>query len=256
MAAAIDISNLTKTYRPAKGKQCPAQILTEFTLAVEKGQFVVLYGPNGCGKTTLIHIAAGVEKYDSGNALILGKKPEEVDIGIVFQNYSATLFPWLNLIDNISFPLTGSGVNRKKAVRELLEDLQFQQIQDLLESHPYKLSGGQQQMVAIGRALIARPPVVFFDEAFSALDGEHKDKALKGVQRFCQCGGTTCLFAIHDVDEAILLADRLLILDSNPLRIKEDLAVEFDRPRNLELLRREEFSKVRNRVLQTTQGRA
>jgi NitT/TauT family transport system ATP-binding protein len=122
----IDIKKLSKSYRDGASNRATVKVLEDFSLQVEGGKFTVLHGPNGCGKSTLIHILAGVEKYDSGTVSVLGKNPEEANIGIVFQHYSATLFPWLNVTNNICFTLkedTISRNGRKKKVESLAESL-------------------------------------------------------------------------------------------------------------------------------------
>jgi len=253
MLAAICINNLSKIYKDRSNSRNIVKVLQNFSLEIDYGSFTVLHGPNGCGKSTLIHILAGVEKYDSGMVSVLDKNPVEANIGIIFQNYSATLFPWLNVVDNICFGLRDKNISKKNKrvlAKSFIEYIGFTDISNSLFAYPYQLSGGQQQMVAIARALSAESPVIFFDEAFSALDARHKDNALIQVQQFCKDRKITCLFAIHDLDDAILMADNLLILRSNPMQIKCNISVEFKRPRTLQLFKKTEFFDLRKKVLE------
>jgi len=252
----IDIKSLYKSYRDSTTDRSSIKVLEDFNLQVGRGKFTVLHGPNGCGKSTLIHILAGVEKYDSGTVSVLGKNPEKANIGIVFQNYSATLFPWLNVSDNICFALKDKNISKRdkiKRVKDFVESIKFTEILDFLDAYPYQLSGGQQQMVAIARALFAEPPVLFFDEAFSALDAQHKENALLQVQQFCKEREITCISAIHDLDEAILIADNLLILSSDPMQIIENIMIKFDRPRKIQLLKSIDFFNLKKQALEIIQ---
>jgi NitT/TauT family transport system ATP-binding protein len=158
--------------------------------------------------------------------------------------------------NNICFTLKEENISqksRKQKIKSFAESLGFTEILNFLDAYPYQLSGGQQQMVAIARALFTEPSVLFLDEAFSALDAKHRDNTLLQVQQFCKKRDITCLFAIHDLDEAILMADNLLILSSNPMQIKRNIAVKFASPRTAELFKSDKFFELRKLVLGITE---
>ena len=168
--AQVTIQNINKTFSLSSPNEDDNKVLKELSLHVKDGEFVSFFGPNGCGKTTLLNCLAGIISPDSGNITIDGKNPEEARIGYIFQDYRETLLPWAKTIDNIAYPLYLQGVSKRKryeTVHQLLKKLDITLQTDVW---PTRLSGGQQQLVAIARALICQPDVMLFDEPFSALD--------------------------------------------------------------------------------------
>jgi len=254
---AIRAVRLTKTYSELDSARPTVSVMQDFLLEVKESSFTVLHGPNGCGKSTLIHILAGVEGYDCGEVEVLGESPDKANIGIVFQNYASTLFPWLNVLENIIFPVHSLHMSKRVArekAKLLLQEIGFSEILTRLGAYPYELSGGQQQLVAIARALITEPPVLLLDEPFSALDARHRDDAMLNVQRFCKDKGITCLFAIHDLDDAIVMADSLVILGPAPMRVKGIVNVHFTWPRTRMVLLKADFFELRRNVLEIAYG--
>ena len=224
-------------------------VLEELSFNVNKGEFASIFGPNGCGKTTLLNIISGLIPSDSGKILIGGNLPEKVKIGYVFQNYADSLFPWLKAIDNIALPLKLIGVDsdtRKEKVINLIKKLKL----DLpIEEYPYRLSGGQQQMVALARALISEPDLLLLDEPFSSLDYHTRITMQAKIQEIHQLLGVTILFVSHDLEEALYLADHIIFLSKKPAKVVAILENPLPKPRTLRILTRKEFSKLKNEAI-------
>lgn len=220
-----------------------------FDLDLPRGKFTTIFGPNGCGKSTLINMMSGIVPFDRGQIEIGGRDFRAARIGYVFQNYRDSLFPWLNALENIEYPLKVRGVpvaKQRERVDALLE--KFEITLDL-RRRTYELSGGQQQLVAILRALVADPEVLFLDEPFSALDYEMtlyiRDK-LQTV--FLETGLTTVLVS-HDLEEAVYLADRILLLSRRPTRVVEFIEFDTARPRTTEIMSDPHFISVKGHAL-------
>lgn len=202
-----------------------------FDIDLPKGRVISVFGPNGCGKSTFINMVAGLLPIDAGQILFEGKTIAETRIGYVFQNYREALFPWQRAIDNVHYPLRLQGVPRAERDRRIeslvaVFDLKFD-----LHRYPYELSGGQQQTVSIMRSLVIDPEVLFLDEPFSALDYEMTLIMRDQLQRVLAARGTTTVLVSHDLEEAIYLADKVLMLTRRPTRIAAYLDVGLPRPR-------------------------
>lgn len=209
-----------------------APLYQDFDLDIPAGRFISIFGPNGCGKSTLINLISGLIPIDGGEILFDGRPVRDVTIGYVFQNYRDALFPWLSARQNIEYPLTVRGLppaQRQARVDELIA--QFEVGFDLGRK-PYELSGGQQQLVSILRALAPRPEVMFLDEPFSALDYEMTLFIRERLQSVFQQTGVTMLLVSHDLEEAVYLADHLLLLTKRPTRVADIVDVGAPRPRN------------------------
>ncbi|MCP1576766.1 nitrate ABC transporter ATP-binding protein [Herbaspirillum rubrisubalbicans] len=207
-----------------------------FDLDIPKQQIVSVFGPNGCGKSTLINMIAGLIPIDAGQILFDGKSLAQTKIGYVFQNYRDALFPWLRTIDNIAYPLKLEGKSKaeiKYRVDELVAsfDVKF----DLMR-YPYELSGGQQQTASIMRALAPGPEVLFLDEPFSALDFEMTLFIREKLQQVFLQTGTTMVLVSHDLEEAVYLADQILLLTKRPTAVADILHYQDRRPRTVETL--------------------
>jgi len=203
-----------------------------FDLDIPKGHFISVFGPNGCGKSTLINLLSGLIPIDGGEILFDGRGVRDVTIGYVFQNYRDALFPWMNASDNIEYPLKVRGWTdalRQARVDELVA--QFEVGFDL-RRRPYELSGGQQQLVSILRALAPKPEVMFLDEPFSALDYEMTLFIRERLQTVFLQTGVTMLLVSHDLEEAVYLADNVLLLTKRPTRVADIVDVSSPRPRN------------------------
>ena len=229
---AIDIKNVSKSFI-TKDKDVMA--LKDVNLHVDDGELICLLGPSGCGKTTLLRMVAGLEKPDEGEIYDRGELVEgpSKERGFIFQQYS--LFPWLNVLDNVMFGLNLSGEHSKEenlaAAERYLERVG---LADFKYSYPHELSGGMKQRVAIIRSLLNHTPVLLMDEPFSAVDMLNRhtlQEQLIGVWKRFE---TTILFVTHDVDEAVYLADKIVIMDKRPGRIKDVVEVPLERPRQRE----------------------
>ncbi len=224
-----------------------------FDIDLPKGRIVSVFGPNGCGKSTFINMVAGLLPFDGGEILFEGKTIRETRIGYVFQNYREALFPWQRALDNIHYPLKLMGVPRAERNRRIEElvagfDLKFD-----LHRYPYELSGGQQQTVSIMRSLVIEPEVLFLDEPFSALDYEMTLIMRDQLQKVLIARGTTAVLVSHDLEEAIYLADKLLLLTRRPSRIAEFLDIPLPRPRSPATLTDTEFVRIKAHALEVFQ---
>jgi NitT/TauT family transport system ATP-binding protein len=242
----ITIRGLTKRFQDAT-------IYDNFDLDIPKGKIVSVFGPNGCGKSTLINMIAGILPCDSGQILFEGKEARETRIGYVFQNYREAVFPWLRAIDNIRYPLQYlnlSKVEQQSRMDRLMESFD---VKLDLQRYPYQMSGGQQQLVSIMRALVVDPEVLFLDEPFSALDYEMVMFLRERLQKVLVERRTTTLLVSHDLDEAVLLADEVLLLTKRPTRVAENLPFDVARPRTADTTITPAFIATKTRALDVFQ---
>jgi len=245
-AAHITIRGLSKRFQGAV-------IYENFDFDIPRGEFLSIFGPNGCGKSTLINIVAGLVPADAGTILFGGKTLKETKIGYVFQNYREALFPWLRSVDNIEYPLKLARLpqaERHARVERLVAHLG---VKIDLKRYPYELSGGQQQLVSIMRALVVEPEVLFLDEPFSALDYEMTLFMRSQLQRIFMETRTTTVLVSHDLEEAVYLADRVLLLSRRPARVADFPAIGMPRPRNDETLSDPAFVAVKGHCLEVFQ---
>jgi NitT/TauT family transport system ATP-binding protein len=206
-------------------------IYDNFDLDIPRGELISVFGPNGCGKSTLINMIAGLVPPDSGQILFDGRRLAEIKFGYVFQNYREALFPWMRAFDNIAYPLKMMNVppaERRARTEALVAHLG---IKLDLHLYPYQMSGGQQQLVSILRALVVEPEILFLDEPFSALDYEMTLFMREQLQRIFMETGTTTVLVSHDLEEAVFLADRVLLLSRRPARVAAFTPVTAARPR-------------------------
>jgi NitT/TauT family transport system ATP-binding protein len=202
-----------------------------FDLDLPRGEMISVFGPNGCGKSTLINMIAGLITPDAGQILFDGHRLDEIKFGYVFQNYREALFPWLRAFDNIAYPLKLMRIpaaERRIRTEALVARLG---IKLDLNLYPYQMSGGQQQLVSILRALVVDPEILFLDEPFSALDYEMTLFMREQLQRIFLDTGTTTVLVSHDLEEAVFLADRVLLLSRHPARVAAFVPVTAARPR-------------------------
>ncbi|MGZ3309938.1 MAG: ABC transporter ATP-binding protein [Xanthobacteraceae bacterium] len=209
-------------------------IYDKFDLDLPQGEFISIFGPNGCGKSTLINMISGLMPLDAGQVLFDGQTIQETRLSYVFQNYRDALFPWLRAIDNIHYPLKLMGLSRRERDRRVEQLLADFGVKIDLNSYPYTLSGGQQQTVSILRALVTNPEVLFLDEPFSALDYEMTLFMREQLQRIFMKTGTTTLLVSHDLEEAVQLANRVLLLTRRPTRVADFVEIDLPWPRKTE----------------------
>ena len=237
--------SLSKTFETAKGK---VRALRELSFDVHRREFITVIGPSGCGKTTLIRILAGLDFPTSGKVLLEGKKVHgpSADQGMVFQDY--TLFPWLTVKKNVMFGLEVKGVGRLKAEAEAREWLEMVGLSKFAEVYPSQLSGGMKQRVAIARSLANRPEILLLDEPFGALDAQTRSSMQAYLLKIWRNVDVTIFFVTHDLDEAVYLSDRILVLRANPGEIDELIEVPVPRPRSPEQFLSPEFLATKKRL--------
>ena len=228
------------------------EIVRGLSLAAEAGEFISVVGPSGCGKTTLLTCLAGLRRVDSGAVVFedraLAGPPE--GMALIFQDYSRSLLPWRRNLDNVLFGmrrLDDAKRDKQDRARDMLAAVGLKGF----ESHyPWQVSGGMQQRVAIARALASRPRLLLLDEPLAAVDAQTRGDIQDLLLRLAAQLGKTCLLVTHDVDEAIYMADRVLVLSNRPTRVVEEFRVSLPRPRDQIATRAEpEFLKLRERIL-------
>ncbi len=224
-------------------------VVEDIHLDVPARQFVCLLGPSGCGKSTLLgavagHLALRRGRVSLDGEAIAGPHP---DRGIVFQQH--TLFPWLSVVDNVAFGLKMKGIGRRERLERAGEILAQVGLSDFAGRYPAELSGGMQQRVEIARALVNRPRVLLMDEPFGALDALTRLTMQELLLEVWARHRTTILFVTHDIDEALFLGDRLLVMTPRPGRLLDDIALDFPRPRARGLITDPGFTRIKQHCL-------
>ena len=250
----IELTAISKRFRMSPENTGDRKILDDISVSIRHAEFVTLFGPNGCGKTTLLNILAGLLGPDNGIVRISSSGPQDYRIGYVFQNYVESLFPWLTVLENIAFSLRLRGLSRLDRKSKVVSLLELIEISLPLDKYPYQLSGGQKQLVAIARALAHNPEILILDEPFTSLDYRTRYSMYRIIQDLWAKLNLTVLFVSHEIDEAILLADRLLLLSLPPSRIKKDITVDIARPRHLEVLASQRFFEIKAQVINEFKG--
>ena len=240
--AAVTVRGLSKAFR---GQPVHAGL----DLDLRRGDILAVFGPNGCGKSTLINMMAGLLEADSGSVLFDGRTVREARIGYVFQNYREALLPWRRAADNIRYPLRLMRQPRDQVERRLEALVAAFDVRFDLNRYPYELSGGQQQLVSVMRALAVEPEVLFLDEPFSALDYETTLSLRELLGRVLKGNRITAMLVSHDLEESIALADRVLMLTRRPSRIVDDVPVSLPWPRDAATLSSPDFVAIKRRCL-------
>ena len=222
----LQLEEVYKRYQ-VNGSELDA--LEEVSLSVDRGEFVVVLGPSGCGKSTLLQIVAGLEPASSGRVLLDGQAVTgwSAERTLIFQD--PNLFPWLSALDNVAFGLRMAGLGtteRKEKARLALERMGLSEATSL---YPHELSGGMQQRVALARALVLDPAVLLMDEPLASVDALLRSRLQREIHR--ACAGKTVLFVTHSIREALTLGDRLVILSPRPGRVRHEVKLEGDTPR-------------------------
>ena len=228
--------------------------LTEITFDVSRGEVLALVGPSGCGKTTLLRLLCGLMLPTEGTVLLDGRpvvRPSP-EVALVFQDYSRSLFPWLTVIRNVMFPLRRARLSKTGKIERAEAVLREMGLHGVSDKYPWELSGGMQQRVAIARALAPEPELLLLDEPFASVDAltrtELQDVVLR-VHSDPRHRGVTIVHVTHDIDEAVYLADRVLVLSSGPGRVAGSVEVGLPRPRTQTVTRSSErFLEVRNTI--------
>lgn len=238
----ISIRGLCKRY----GEEL---IYDRFDLDIERNKITTLFGPNGCGKSTLLNMVAGLSPYESGSILFDGRPLKDVRIGYVFQNYRDALMPWLKAAENIAYPLKLLRMPQTAINRRIDELVEAFGIRFDLQRYPYQMSGGQQQLVSILRALAPDPEIICFDEPFSALDFEMTLSVREMLQNLFVKTGKTLVVVSHDIEEAVWLADRVVLLTRRPTKVAEVVKVDLPHPRDMQTLSDPEFVRIKQYAL-------
>ncbi|ELX12852.1 taurine import ATP-binding protein TauB [Janthinobacterium sp. HH01] len=238
--------------RVGRGAQA-FEAVQDISLTVAPGEFVCLLGPSGCGKSTLLGALAGHLQPSKGTISVDGVAVDgpHAERGLVFQHH--TLFPWRRVVDNVAFGLKMQGVPRAERHRRALELLAMVGLEEFAQHYPAQLSGGMKQRVEIARVLINHPRVMLMDEPFGALDAQTRLMMQQLLLQLWARIRTTIVFITHDIDEALFLADRILVMSPRPGRIIEEIKIDFARPRDATLVTSEHFTRLKRRCLQLLQ---
>jgi NitT/TauT family transport system ATP-binding protein len=241
----LEVKNLYKEFESRDGT---VTALQDISFQTYRREFVCVIGPSGCGKSTLIRILAGLESPSRGQMLLDGREVHGPgpDRGMVFQGY--TLFPWLTVKKNVMFGLSCAGRGRMAAEEEALQWIDLVGLSRFTNSYPHQLSGGMKQRVAIARALANQPRILLMDEPFGALDAQTRSRMQSHLMEIWKNIDITVLFITHDLDEAIYLADRILVLKAHPGEVQELIEVPVPQPRSPEQLLSPEFLATRKRL--------
>lgn len=238
----IEITDVTRTY-PKKGDVFRA--LDHVNLTIERGEFICLLGPSGCGKSTLLGALAGFDRVTSGSIRIAGAEVRAPHIKnvTIFQNYG--LLPWRTVEKNVELGLESLGTPPAERAALARKYLALVGLEGFAKSHPAQLSGGMQQRVAIARALAVDPDVIFMDEPFAALDAITRMHLQDEISEICRAQGKTIIFVTHDIDEAVVLADRVVVMTPHPGRIKSVISVDIRGRRDRTSA---DFLRIRDRI--------
>ncbi|HBC92396.1 MAG TPA: ABC transporter ATP-binding protein [Pelotomaculum sp.] len=225
----LEVENLSKVFI---NDNTVHTVLRDLSFSVQEGQFVTLLGPSGCGKTTLLTIIAGFQAASGGRILLNGRQVARPgpDRGFVFQNYA--LFPWMTVRDNILYPMKQQKVPAKEREQRLQELLFMAQLEGKEKLYPHQLSGGMKQRTAFIRALAGKPEVLLMDEPLGAVDFQMRQNLQEELESLWLKDKTTVIMVTHDVDEAIYLSDRVIVMSALEGKVLEDLPVKLPRPRN------------------------
>ncbi len=241
----LHIDNVRKVFNTRNGEMVA---LNGVTLDIHENEFICVVGPSGCGKSTLLNIIAGLSEPTSGAVYCDGKKVTGTgtERGVVFQQYA--LFPWLTVKKNVRFALEMRGVKGPEADELAMEYLAKVELTKFADHYPKELSGGMKQRVAIARAYAAEPQVLLMDEPFGALDAQTRTQLQTELLETWERDRKTCFFITHDVDEAIILAQKVIIMSARPGRIKEIVDITIPYPRTQETKMSPEFLELKNHI--------
>ena len=241
----VKIDNVVKKYSGRNGEMVA---LNGVSLDIHENEFVCVVGPSGCGKSTLLNIIAGLHEPTSGQVLVDGQAVSGPgpDRGVVFQQYA--LFPWLTVQKNVEFGLKLQGMSQDKAEQEAKKYIKMVDLEQFAQSYPKELSGGMKQRVAIARAYAINPKVLLMDEPLGALDAQTRTQLQTELLKTWEKEQKTCFFITHDVEEAIILAQRVIIMSARPGRIKEVVEINIPYPRTQETKMSKEFLDLKNHI--------
>jgi NitT/TauT family transport system ATP-binding protein len=227
----VSVQHVSRSFRDAEGGQVDA--LADVSFDLKPGEIVALLGPSGCGKSTLLNIIAGLQPSDQGAVIVdsMHVTPRRMPtLGYVFQE--DRLFPWRTALRNITFSLEAGSMRRAERDARAHKILELMDLTGFAKAFPHQLSGGMRSRVALARSLVLNPPILLMDEPFGRLDAQTRTQMHGEVLRLKQLLGMSIIFVTHDVDEAVVLADRVIVLEPRPGRIKKIQPIFLPRPRN------------------------
>lgn len=241
----VKIDNVVKTFQTRNGEMVA---LNGVSLDIMENEFITVVGPSGCGKSTLLNIIAGLHEPTSGKVYCDGHEVvgTGTERGVVFQQYA--LFPWLTVKKNVEFGLKIKGMSKEEASEVAMKYIKMVDLEDFANHYPKELSGGMKQRVAIARAYAVNPSVLLMDEPFGALDAQTRTQLQEELLQTWQKEKKTCFFITHDVDEAIILGQKVIIMSARPGRIKEVVPVDIAYPRNQETKLTKEYMDIKNYI--------
>lgn len=241
----VRIDNVRKVFKTRNGDMVA---LNGVSLDIHDNEFVCVVGPSGCGKSTLLNIIAGLSEPTDGKVYCDGKEVTGTgtERGVVFQQYA--LFPWLTVKKNVKFALEMRGIKGERADKEAMKYLDMVDLTGFADHYPKELSGGMKQRVAIARAYAAEPEVLLMDEPFGALDAQTRTQLQTELLHTWENQKKTCFFITHDVDEAIILSQKVIIMSARPGRIKDIVDINIPYPRTQETKMTSEFIELKNRI--------
>lgn len=245
----ISVQGITKTFPSRRDKKTETVVLKDIYFDMKPGEFVTLLGPSGCGKTTTLRIIAGFLKNDGGHIFINGKEVEKPgpDRAFVFQSYA--LFPWMKVGENIIYPMKMLKIPKKMRKERLKELLEMAQLEDYANYYIHEISGGMKQRVALLRALACDPEVLLMDEPLGAVDFQMRQLLQVQLESIIKESNVTALMVTHDVDEAIYLSDRVIVMSRNQGKIMADIKIELPRPRDRKDIRYHKYTNQLTDVL-------
>ncbi|MGB3963520.1 MAG: ABC transporter ATP-binding protein [Tepidanaerobacteraceae bacterium] len=229
---AINMEKLTKIFYTNQKK---VVALDNIDLSVKEGEFLCIVGPSGCGKTTLLRILAGLEKQTWGKLVIRSKNPEKPLTSMVFQGDS--VFPWMTVKENVAYSLRIKGLPKSERLRIAGRYIKLMGLEGFADAFPHQLSGGMKQRINVARAFVSDPEILLMDEPFGALDEQNRLLLQQELLKIWEGSGKTSLFITHSIDEALVLADRIMVMTAHPGKVKAIVPVNIPRPRDILSLR-------------------
>lgn|ERR1019366_5505654 len=246
--AKLEIKDLTKCY--ARGAQPPIKVVDRLSIEVQDQEFLAILGPSGCGKSTFLRMIDGLITPDSGSIVIDGREVTGSvggeGRGMVFQSFD--LFPWRTVSGNVEFGLERLGLSRSERRDAVAHYIQLIGLEGFENAYPHELSGGMQQRVGLARALAIKPSILLMDEPFGALDVQTRDLLQDELLRIWNAERKTVLFVTHSIEEALYLADRIIVITPRPARIDKIIDVPFARPRDEDVKATSEFVELRQEI--------
>lgn len=241
----VKIDNVKRIFNTRNGEMVA---LNGVSLDIMENEFICVVGPSGCGKSTLLNIIAGLLEPSSGKVYCDGKEVvgTGTERGVVFQQYA--LFPWMTVLKNVMFGLELNGIKGKEAEEIAMKYIRMVQLEDFVNHYPKELSGGMKQRVAIARAYAVNPSILLMDEPFGALDAQTRTQLQTELLETWEKEKKTCFFITHDVEEAIILAQKVIIMSARPGRIKEIVDINIPYPRTQETKMSKEFLELKNHI--------